>query len=182
MSRGELSNHLAYGAFENFTYTPEDAESSFGKLTVPSGMKPVSAYRRTDKPLLTMPFGPPQPWLMPGHEGAGSSMVAQFGSPKAPLSERKVNQSGYLSLWDAQPRSMAPSWNPLLMQGANVFPQSPNGPMLSDVVPVSQFGRRSSIRNVGKVTKKKATKKVAKGKTARKTTKKTARKTTKKRS
>jgi len=166
------NNHLAYGAFAEFKF---GSGSNFGKLVVPQGMRPVSDFRRSNRPLITMPFGPPGRWLVPGHEGAASS--AAFGSKwPSSLAGRKVNQSGYLSLWDAQPRSLAPSWNPLLMQGGNMYVQSPNGPTLADVVPASGFGRQRSVRKVGKGTKKTKTSKRKTTKKARKTTKK-ARKT-----
>ena len=146
MTRGE---HLSYGAFSDL---------KFGKLSVPKGMRPVSDFRKTSNPLVTMPFGPPQPWLAKGHEGAASS--AAFG--------QNVNQAGYLSLWNAQPRSIAPSWNTLLMQGGNMYSQNPNSPRLSDVV-VSKFGRIK----INKVRRRKVTKKTSKKakKPARKTKK-----------
>lgn len=155
------NNHLAYGEFEQFVFE-KDPSSGFGKLVVPEGMRPVSDFRKTNRPLITMPFGPPQPWLMKGHEGAASTMASQFGKNLDALKGHKVNQSGYLSLWNAQPRSLAPSWNPLLMQGGNMYVQSPSGPTLSDVVPVSNFGRRRSVRKVKKVTKKRKSSKKAK--------------------
>lgn len=140
------SNHLAYGVWSHLKFGEDGSLLSFGR----------------NKPLLTMPFGPPQPWLMAGHEGAASAIATpnvRFGSK---LSDRKVNQSGYLSLWNSQPRSLAPSWNPLLLQGSNVFQQGGNSPNLSDVVPVSSFGRRKLVRKVGKVTKKRSVKKTTK--------------------
>lgn len=127
------SDHLAYGAFSGLKF---GKSSKFGKLSVPPGMRPVSSYRRTDNPLLTMPFGPPRPWMAKGHEG-GASSAAAFG--------QKVNQSGYLSLWNAQPRSLPPSWNSLLLQGGNVYRQEPNSPGLHDVVPTSSYGRRVKV-------------------------------------
>lgn len=164
------NNHLAFGAFANLRFNNGNIVSGFGNLDVPRGMKPVSDFRRTSRPLITMPFGPPGQWLVEGHEG-GASSAAGFGRSSFPssLAGRKVNQSGYLSLWDAQPRSLAPSWNPLLMQGGNMYVQSPNGPTLSDVVP-SSFGRRRSVRKIGRVTKKTASKtRTSKARKTRKT-------------
>lgn len=160
------NNSLAYGPYKNFVFNPQT--SSFGALEVPSGMRPVSSFRGSSKPLLTMPYGPGGQWLAGSHEGAASSGEAMFGSS---VSDHNVTQSGYLSLWDAQPRSLPPSWNPLLLQGGNVYKQRDNSPLLSSVVPVSSFGR---VRRVSKVTKAKNVKSaVKKTKANTKTKKKT---------
>lgn len=136
------NDHLAYGAFSGLKF---GKSNKFGKLSVQPGMRPVSDFRRTTNPLLTMPFGPPQPWIAKGHEGGASSAFGQ-----------KVNQSGYLSLWNAQPRSLPPSWNPLLLQGGNVYRQHPDSPGLSDVVPTSSYGRR--VVKVAKLKRRKTSK------------------------
>lgn len=157
------NNSLAYGPYKNFVFNPQT--SSFGALEVPNGMRPVSSFRGSSRPLLTMPYGPGGQWLAGRHEGAASSGEAMFGSSS--VSDHNVTQSGYLSLWDAQPRSMPPSWNPMLLQGGNVYKQRENSPLLSSVVPVSSFGR---VRRVSKVSK---TKKVSSKKPVRKTKAKT---------
>ena len=138
--------------------------TKFGALTVPSGMRPVSTFRRTNNPFLIMPFGPPGRWLESGPQGAASSSAYGrrnlFGSGRiggvAPnlneiLNQRlqrtrfgslagshvnpsHLNPSGYLSTWYGQPRIVPPSWNPLLFQGDNAFREGINSPLLSNVV------------------------------------------------
>ena len=136
-------SHLAYGAFSDFKFNKRT--SSFGKLTVPTGMRPVSDFRKTRRPFTIMPFGPSGRWLENGHAGAGSSGAPmQFGSDS--LKGRTVNPSGYLSTWNGQPRIIPPSWNPLLLQGNNTFREGVNSPKLSNVVVPSgpmanSFGR-----------------------------------------
>lgn len=171
-----VNDQIAFGLFKEYKFdsngrlTDEamhELKNSFGALDVPMGMRPVSDFRRQTRPLITMPFGPPQPWMERGHEGAASS--AGFGSS---LAGRKVNQSGYLSLWNAQPRSIAPSWNPLLMQGGNMYVQGDNSPTLGDVV--TKFGRNKKSK-LTKSTKKKT------AKSTKKTVKKVSKKSTSKR-
>lgn len=127
ISNGVSGSHLAFGAYKHI----RNIGSSFGALTVPNGMRPVSDFRKTQNPLLIMPFGPGGKWLESGHEGAASSAAAGFGKS---LEGRTVNPSGYLSTWYGQPRISPPSWNSLLLQGQNTFREGINSPMLKDVV------------------------------------------------
>lgn len=72
----------------------------------------------------------------------GNSFGNSFGSP---MDSKYVNPSGYLATWYGQPVVPPPSWNPLLLQGNNVFEQNINYPSLSKVVPNSNnnsFGYR----------------------------------------
>ena len=161
------NNNLAFGIFSKYKFGKSDNANGFGALIVPSGMRPVSSFRNQDRPLLTAPFGPIQPWMAQGHEGAASS---GFGSSS--LAGRKVNPSGYLALRNAQPRSLPPSWNPLLMQGGNYYVQGDNTPMLSSVV--SKFGVKKKAKKTvkRKPAGKTAAKKTVKRKSAVKKTKK----------
>jgi hypothetical protein len=112
----------------------------FGNLEVPGNMKPVSDFRKTNRPLLISPSGPSQPWLLPDETPAYSG-VPSFGlkrrSRMGTLSGKRVNPAGYLSIWNGFPRTPPPSWNPLLLQGGNNFRTGVNDPMLSNV----GFGR-----------------------------------------
>jgi len=145
-SSATSGSHLAFGVFENFQFNPKT--NSFGALEVPNGMTPVSNFKRSNNPLLIMPFGPGGQWLEKGHEGAASSGVAfgkraRFGNMS--LEGKTVNPSGYLSTWNGQPRIAPPSWNPLLLQGNNVFREGINSPMLSNVVSNSSNANTSSF-------------------------------------
>jgi hypothetical protein len=133
------NNRSSYGLFNRF-----------GALDVPAGMRPVSDFRKSENPMLIMPFGPPGQWIVEPTQGAGSS---GFGMES--LAGRKVTPAGYLSTWYGQPTIAPPSWNPLLHQGENTFLTSPNSPSLSDVV--ASFGRRRSTKKLS--AKKTAAKK-----------------------
>jgi len=108
--------------------------------------------------VLTMPWGPgtPKDWIYPeeappsssaapnafGRRGRGQrrrrsrnrhrSFGQEFERYK-PLDQAKLSQSGYLSLWDAPPVNMPPSWNPLQLQGGNIYPQHLNRPKLRQI-------------------------------------------------
>lgn len=158
------SNHLAYGAFSKLVFGTSGP--NFGKLEVPPGMKPVSKFRvgARHQPNLIAPFGPPQPWIVAGNPGAASSNPSNsFG--------QKINQSGYLSLWDGgQPITKPPAWNSLLRQGHNTFSMNVNGPTLSDVIPQSNFGltRKEKEQRAKEKAQKKANKTMNKNKSNRK--------------
>jgi hypothetical protein len=121
----------------------------FGALDVPRGMRPVSSYKEYARtrggPFLTMPFGPPQPWLVPP---TPPKRISKFGNS---LAGKRVTPSGYLSNWNSQPIVGPPRWNPLLLQGGNTFVQGINSPTLMDVV--ASFGRRKKAIKKRKVTK-----------------------------
>ena len=145
-------------------------KSQFGKLEVPRGVRPVSTFRKTNRPLLISPHGPAQPWLLqdetPAYSGAPSfgrrrrakmgthddedtddESEMEFGRRRrrakmGTLEGKRVNPSGYLSTWNGFPRTPPPSWNPLLLQGQNNFLEGVNDPRLSNV----GFGRRRRRR------------------------------------
>jgi hypothetical protein len=59
--------------------TKSTRKNYFGALDVPAGMRPVSDFRRTDRPFTIMPFGPAGRWLEQGPQGAASTMANSFG-------------------------------------------------------------------------------------------------------
>lgn len=132
----------------NLGYENRLAMMGFGNLDVQSGMRPVSDFRkaRGNRPFTIMPFGPPQPWLEKGPEAAQST--AAFGNS---LRDKYVNPSGYLSTWYGQPRVIPASWNPLLLQGNNIFREGIDNPTLSQVMfgrPKGKFFRKKGRRNL----------------------------------
>lgn len=122
----------------------------FGDLQVPSGMRPVSSFRKAgqyNRPYLQMPFGPPQPWLMRGPEsgtGSGSAPssrpVNSFGYNRrrrmrfGNMNNQYLNPSGFLAIEYGQPTVPPPSWNYNLRQGGNIFRQNVNYPGLDRVM------------------------------------------------
>lgn len=149
------NNHLSFGMYSDLIFDSKTSsfgnsrftsgfKSRFGALEVPYGMNPVSDYRKTDRPLAIMPFGPSGPWMMDDNPAAGSSSM-RFGNS---LEGRNVNPAGYLSTWNGQPRVIPASWNPLLLQGHNTFIEGVNSPNLSNVV---SFGKRSSSKKASHV-------------------------------
>ena len=115
------------------------SRNRFGALNVPSGMRPVSDFRRAgmDRPFIINPYGPPQPWITQREEAPSSSLPEprsrfgyRFGNS---LANKTVNPSGYLSTWYAHPRNIPASWNPLLYQGGDGFRSSLNSPTLQQV-------------------------------------------------
>jgi hypothetical protein len=107
----------------------------FGALHVPSGMRPVSDFRRNgmNQPFIINPYGPPQPWIVQREEppsSNGEPPRSRFGNS---LENKHVNTSGYLSMWNGHPRNIPVSWNPLLYQGGDGFRTGINNPRLSQV-------------------------------------------------
>jgi hypothetical protein len=142
---------------------PSHLRNAFGALEVPHGMRSVSSYRQSDRPFAIMPFGPPQRWIEEPPEAAASSafglrryLMNKFGEN---LRDKYVNPSGYLSTWYGQPKVLPASWNPLLLQGNNVFTEGIDNPNLSQVVPSSWSNSFSNRRKVArrKVTRRKKT-------------------------
>lgn len=168
------NNHLAFGAYANLRFNAKT--SSFGALEVPMNMVPVSEYRRTSNPFAVMPFGPPGPWMEEGHPGGASSMAHvgtqfggnRFGNQLGGIHDQSVNPSGYLSLWNGQPRVFPPSWNPLLLQGQNTFVEDVNYPRLDNVVSFGKKPKTSKTSKKPKVVHSDATTSTGWGKVAKK--------------
>jgi len=86
------------------------------------------------------------------------------------LAKQKVNPSGYIATWYGQPRTAPPSWNPLLMQGGNIYPEGIDSPRLSNVVAFGARKSKSKSNSAKKSVKKSASK--PKVKSVKKTAKK----------
>lgn len=154
------ASKASFGKYDNVS--PQRAlrdihRTLFGKLEVPAGVRPVSDYRGapSNRPLITMPFGPPQPWIMkPPQEAAESTLPSQYGRRQrrrqgfgfSKLNDQYVNPSGYLSTWYSHPMPPPPSWNPLLRQGGNMYNTDVSYPKLSNVLVPNSYGRRRRHR------------------------------------
>ena len=79
----------------------------------------------------------------------------KFG--RSSLAGRKVTPAGYLAIQYGQPRTVPPSWNPLLLQGNNNFVTSPGYPTLSDVSAFGARRRRATPTKRAAATKRRAT-------------------------
>jgi hypothetical protein len=141
-SNFDMTDYQRYSPGENLKQVL-GSRNRFGALNVPSGMRPVSDYRRAgmDRPFIINPYGPPQPWITQREEAPSSSLPeprSRFGSRFRSrfgnsLADKTVNPSGYLSTWYAHPRNIPTSWNPYLYQGGDGFRSSLNSPTLRQV-------------------------------------------------
>lgn len=151
------NNHLAVGLFSDFKMNENGIMSAFGgaDYNLPSSFG--------DLPYIMMPYGPGGQWLVEGHEAnaSGSAPSSNFGRCTTKgcnsFGMPRVTPAGYLSIWGGEPRVAPPSWNPLLLQGQNIFAPGINYPSLSDV---TNFGRKRKSK--GKTSKKSRSKKSTK--------------------
>lgn len=65
----------------------------------------------------------------------GYRRYRRFGNDSyyPPLNEAEISQSGYLSMWDGPPVVRPASWNPLQLQGGNIYQQRLGNPRLNQI-------------------------------------------------
>lgn len=140
-SEYDMKDYRPYRPGEHLRQALGGSRNRFGALNVPTGMRPVSDYRRAgmNRPFIINPYGPPQPWITQREEAPSSSLPEprtrfgyRFGNSNS-LANKTVNPSGYLSTWYAHPRNIPPDWNSLLYQGGDGFRSSLNSPTLRQV-------------------------------------------------